>query len=73
LASRDGQAPSSFEIAGADGAFVPAQASIEGNSVLVWSDSIAEPIQVRFAWHQEANPNLMNRAGLPAVPFRSGH
>jgi sialate O-acetylesterase len=70
LQTRDGQAPTGFEIAGADGAFVPADAAIEADSIVVSSASIAAPAKVRFAWNQEANPNLMNPAGLPAVPFR---
>jgi sialate O-acetylesterase len=70
LKSRDGQALNGFEIAGADNNFVAADAKIDGNSVVVSSAQVAAPTQVRFAWSQEANPNLMNAAGLPAVPFR---
>jgi len=71
LASRDGEALTFFEIAGADGKYVKADARIDGDTVVVWSDAVAEPVTVRFAWHQEAEPNLMNKEGLPAAPFRS--
>ena len=33
---------------------------------------VDHPVAVRFAWHKLAEPNLMNREGLPAVPFRAG-
>ncbi|MDE3247539.1 MAG: sialate O-acetylesterase [Bacteroidota bacterium] len=60
-----------FTIAGADSLFVPAQARIDGNTVLVWSDAIDKPIAVRFAWRNIPQPNLYNAAGLPASPFRT--
>ncbi len=61
-----------FLIAGKDRKFVPAQAKIDGKSVLVWSDQIKEPVAVRYAW--ACNPegcNLYNKEGLPASPFRT--
>jgi sialate O-acetylesterase len=72
LASRDGQPLTCFEIAGKDGKFAPAQARIEGNTVVVSAKEVAEPESVRFAWTQDAQPNLMNKEGLPASPFRAG-
>ena len=71
LVSRDGKDLSWFEIAGADKVFVPAQAAIDGASVLVWSEKVAAPVAVRFGWSQEAEPNLSNKEGLPAAPFRT--
>ncbi|RZA33483.1 MAG: sialate O-acetylesterase [Lysobacteraceae bacterium] len=73
LAARDGKALDWFEIAGEDGQFHPAVARIEGGEVVVSSPQVAAPTSVRFGWHEAATPNLVNRAGLPAVPFRSGH
>ena len=61
-----------FQIAGADGNFVPAQAVIKDNKVEVSSDVIASPTQVRFAWDETARPNFFNKEGLPALPFRTG-
>ena len=61
-----------FLIAGADCKFLPAEASIDGDSVLVWSDKVAAPVAVRYAWL--CNPegcNLYNKEGLPASPFRT--
>jgi sialate O-acetylesterase len=28
-------------------------------------------VAVRFGWSNVAQPNLMNREGLPALPFRT--
>lgn len=59
-----------FAIAGADKKFVWANARIEGNTVVVWSDEVEKPLAVRYAWAD--NPegaNLYNSQGLPASPF----
>jgi sialate O-acetylesterase len=73
LRTRDGKAPGGFAIAGADRRFVWANARIEGERVIVWSDRVAAPVAVRYAWGD--NPlaaNLVNADGLPATPFRTG-
>ena len=71
LKSRDGKALSEFTIAGADGNFVPAEAVIDGKSVVVSTKDVKNPKQVRFGWHRIANPNLTNSEGLPASPFQT--
>jgi sialate O-acetylesterase len=71
LVSRDERPLTWFAIAGADRKFVDANARIEGDTVVVWSESVAEPVAVRFAWNQVAEPNLGNKEGLPAAPFRT--
>ncbi|MFH1731851.1 MAG: sialate O-acetylesterase, partial [Planctomycetota bacterium] len=71
LKSRDGKPLSEFQIAGADDKFVPATATIDGKTVVVESDKVASPTQARFGWHKTANPNLVNKEGLPASPFRT--
>jgi sialate O-acetylesterase len=61
-----------FTIAGTDKQFVPAQAKIDGDTVVVWADGVANPVAVRYGWAD--NPdycNLYNKAGLPASPFRT--
>jgi sialate O-acetylesterase len=60
-----------FEIAGADGKYVPAKATIEGDKVIVSSDAVAEPKMVRYNWAAFPDGNLYNAEGLPAVPFRT--
>ena len=72
LMSKDGQPLAWFTIAGADGKFVPAAARIVGHTIEVSAAQVAEPKVVRFAWHELAQPNLCNTAGLPAEPFRTG-
>lgn len=72
LTTRDGNAPSHFQVAGADGNYVEAQAKIDGDSIVVSADSVKSPKSVRYAWHQLAEPNLSNKNGLPASPFRAG-
>lgn len=71
LKSRDGKPLSEFQIAGADGEFHKATAKIDGETIVVASDAVAEPKVVRFGWHKVANPNLINGAGLPASPFQT--
>ncbi len=71
LTTSDGQPPSHFQVAGEDGRFVDAQVKIEGKTILVWADSVPVPKHARYAWHQEAEPNLINKEGLPASPFRT--
>lgn len=63
---------SAFAIAGADKKFVWANARIEGDKVIVWSEGITEPRYVRYAWADNpVNPNLFNKERLPASPFRT--
>jgi sialate O-acetylesterase len=71
LVSLNGRPLNWFEIAGPDGVFTKARAEISGESVLVWSERIKAPVSVRMGWHQLAVPNLGNREGLPASPFRT--
>ncbi len=71
LISKDNQPLTWFTIAGADGKFVPAEAKI-GNGILeVSAAGITNPVAVRFAWDETAQPNFYNTAGLPAEPFRT--
>ena len=72
LASRDGQPLNWFQIAAGTNTFVEANAIIDGNTVVVSSDQVANPTAVRFGWDKVAQPNLINNAGLPAAPFRTG-
>ncbi len=60
-----------FEVAGADGKFVPAKADIKGENVIVSSPDVSVPAAVRYGWTNVPDVNLFNSAGLPASPFRS--
>ncbi|MFO0827958.1 MAG: sialate O-acetylesterase [Phycisphaerales bacterium] len=80
LRARQGEKVDGFAIAGADGKFVWAEARVDARSsdardhasVLVWSDSIAEPVEVAYAWQNNpVRANLVNGAGWPAGPFKA--
>jgi sialate O-acetylesterase len=60
-----------FSIAGADKKFVWASAKLDGNSVVVWSDAVKNPVAVRYAWANNPECNLCNKEGIPASPFRT--
>lgn len=72
LVSHDGKPLTQFAIAGPDRKFVWAQAYIEKDKVVVTSKEIPNPVAVRYAWANfPINPNLWNKDGLPASPFRT--
>ena len=60
-----------FWIAGADQRFVPAEARIEGNTVMVTALEVGQPAAVRYAWQDDPPVSLYNKEGLPASPFRT--
>jgi sialate O-acetylesterase len=61
-----------FEIAGANHIFYYAQASIEGNNIVVKSDKVPDPKAVRYGWTDAPiDANLFNLDGFPASPFRT--
>ncbi len=66
-----GEELSYFELAGPDNKFLDASARIEGNKVVVSSALVKDPQKIRFGWRDTAEPNLFNKEGLPASPFRS--
>jgi sialate O-acetylesterase len=72
LVAKGGSPLKWFEVAGADGKYVSAQAKIDGDTVVVRSAAIATPVAVRYAWVNFPDGcNLFNAAGLPAAQFRS--
>jgi sialate O-acetylesterase len=73
LTTRDGKPPTLFEIAAIDGVYQPAEAKIseDGKSIILTSTAVAKPDRARFAWSQTAEPNLMNKDGLPAGAFNT--
>lgn len=71
LSTKDGKDVTGFAIAGSDRRFHWAKATIEGNEVVVYSDKVPLPEAVRYAWADNPECNLVNSAGLPAIPFRT--
>ena len=66
-----GEKLTGFAIAGEDRKFVWANAKIEGNTVVVWSEKVPKPVAVRYGWADNPDCNLYNKEGLPASPFRT--
>jgi sialate O-acetylesterase len=71
LTTSDGKAPSWFELSSDGVSFVPAQAELRGNTVLVSAESIPEPKFVRMGWCDIAIPNLKDKDAWPAFAFPS--
>jgi len=72
LKTRDDGELKHFQISGADQKWVWAKAKIEGNEVVVWSETVPEPVGVRYAWASwPEGANLINAEGLPASCFRT--
>ena len=71
LSTSDGKPLRTFEVAGDDGLFYPAQAVVENGKIKVWSDKVKEPETVRYGWQPFTRANLVNGAGLPASTFRA--
>lgn len=68
-----GEALKGFQVAGQDGKYVPADARIEGTSVVASSPSVSSPVRVRYGWSDDPGCNLYNGEGLPASPFQNDH
>jgi len=70
LEAKDG-ALTGFVIAGKDGKFAFADARIEGDTVVVSSPQVPDPMAVRYGWADLPKVNLFNKDGLPASTFRT--
>lgn len=66
----DTSKPMEFEIAGEDGVFYPANARLDGKTVVLWGDKVKEPMYARYAWGAYPEmPNLTDDTGLPTATF----
>jgi len=73
LSTTDGRPPAGFFISGDDKILVPAQARIDGETVVLFSEKVPRPSAVRYAFlNVPTGLNLTNDSGLPAFPFRVG-
>ena len=66
-----GDRPEEFQIAGDDHEWYWADAHIFGDTIIVSSSAVQNPRAVRYAWQSNPAATLYNKAGLPAVPFRT--
>ncbi|MFC1766367.1 sialate O-acetylesterase [Planctomycetota bacterium] len=71
LKTCDGGTPTAFWLADDSGKWVPAEAAINGQTVVLQSPDLAKPLYVRYAFAGMPKVNLINGAGLPAYPFRT--
>jgi len=62
-----------FAVRGTDGRWFPAEARIEEKTVLLSSDAVPKPVAARYDWKSLPDGNLYDRAGLPALPFRTDY
>ena len=72
LSTKDGKEVTGFAVAAKDKQFYWAKAIIEGNEVIVYSDKVAEPVAVRYAWADNPECNLVNSEGLACCSFQNG-
>jgi len=59
-----------FEVADADGKFLPATAKIDGETVVASSPDVPNPVCVRYGWANSPQCNLFNGEGLLASLLR---
>jgi sialate O-acetylesterase len=72
LTTNDGEPPAEFAIAGDEKKFVWADTKIDGDKIIVSNKNVPDPKYVRYSWADDpVNPNLINKEGLPAAPFRT--
>ena len=64
-----GEEIKNFEIAGADGKFVPAKAEVKGSSVVLSNAAVKAPVAARYMWIDYAEVTLFGANGLPVAPF----
>ena len=60
-----------FEVAGSDGVFAAADATIAGNTVVLSSPHVSRPQTARYCWSNSPDCLLYNGSGLPASPFKT--
>ncbi|MBN1185381.1 MAG: 9-O-acetylesterase [Bacteroidales bacterium] len=70
LKTKDGRVVKGFALAGDDNKYHWAEAQIEGNTVIVFSENVSVPVKIRYAWADNPECNLINSKMLPASPFQ---
>ena len=66
-----GDALDYFEAANVEGEYYPVKAEIDGDTIRIESAEVARIVRVRYNWTDRPNQELVNAAGLPAIPFRT--
>ncbi|MDE5800548.1 MAG: cyclically-permuted mutarotase family protein, partial [Paramuribaculum sp.] len=71
LATADGLAPRTFEIAAIDGLYAPATATITKNTIMLMNPDIKHPQFVRYGWQPYTRANVINTPdSLPLSTFK---
>ena len=60
-----------FMVSDLSKSFVPANAVLDGDSIVVYATGVSNPVAVRYGWADHPDCNLLNHKGLPVLPFRS--
>lgn len=60
-----------FYISAASENWLPAEAKIENNKIILWNKNIPNPAQVRFGFGNTLIGNVFSKQGLPLCPFRT--
>ncbi len=63
--------PVGFELAGADGQFVPARAVFAPGQIILTADALASPMYARYAWSNYMEVTVYGTNDLPLAPFRT--
>jgi sialate O-acetylesterase len=58
-----------FEIAGADGEFTDAEATVEGEKIFIRSEKVKEPKYARYNWYNYMEVTVFGKNGIPMAPF----
>jgi sialate O-acetylesterase len=70
--ARSGEAVRGFYLAGADRRWVPAEARLDGDRIVLRSTAVAAPVAARYAWVNNASEaNVVGGDGLPLPPLRT--
>jgi sialate O-acetylesterase len=70
--SHSGEPVRGFYLAGADRRWVPAQARLDGDRIVLRSAGVPAPVAARYAWVNNASEaNVVGGDGLPLPPLRT--
>ncbi|HLG38176.1 MAG TPA: sialate O-acetylesterase [Chitinophagaceae bacterium] len=60
-----------FYISGEKEEWLPAEAKIENDKVILWNKSLKQPVHVRYGFGNTIIGNVFSKEGLPLCPFRT--
>jgi sialate O-acetylesterase len=66
-----GKTITGFFISGEKEEWLPAEAKIENNKIIVWNKTLKQPVYVRYGFGNTIVGNIFSKEGLPLTPFRT--